>query len=94
MHPVMTYTSCATSLKEQTGNIITFINFEEGDLLSKNHNDVESGDEYNDDSVMPPLLSKEEIGAMDSGYESDDEDMSTDMLENIPDGSHSHLDVK
>ena len=39
---------------------------------------------------MPPLLSKEEMDAMDFGDESDDNPMSTDMLEDISDVSQSH----
>ena len=42
---------------------------------------------------MPPLLREEEIYAMDYGYESDNETMSTEMLENISDGSQSHPNV-
>ena len=42
---------------------------------------------------MPPLLSEEEIDVMDSGDESDDEPMSTEMLEDICDGSQSRLSV-
>ena len=42
----VTYTPYATSSKEQTGDVITFTQFEEGDLLNKNRNDTESGDEY------------------------------------------------
>ena len=36
---------------------------------------------------MPPLLSKEEMYAIDSENESDDEPISTEMLEDILDGS-------
>ena len=42
---------------------------------------------------MPPLLSEEEMDAMDYGDESDDEPISTDMLEDIRGGSQSHLNV-
>ena len=42
---------------------------------------------------MPPLLSKEEIYAMDSGDESDHNLISTDMLEDIYDGSQYHLNT-
>ena len=42
---------------------------------------------------MPPFISKEEIDVMDSGYESDNEPISTDMLEDICDGSKSHMSV-
>ena len=59
MCPSMTYTPCDTSTREQTVNIITFSQFEEGNLLSETRNDAESGDESNDDSIMPPLISEE-----------------------------------
>ena len=42
---------------------------------------------------MPPLLSEEEMDAMDSGYESDHDLISTEMLEYIRDGSQSHPNV-
>ena len=42
---------------------------------------------------MPPLLREEEIDAVDSVNESDDEPMYTEMLENIRDGSQSHHNV-
>ena len=35
---------------------------------------------------MPLLIIEEEMDAMDSGYESEDEPMSTEMLEDISDG--------
>ena len=68
MCPDVKYTPCATSSKEKTGDIITFAQFEEGDILTKTRNDAESND---DDSIMPLILSKEDMDAMDSGYESD-----------------------
>ena len=42
---------------------------------------------------MTPLLSKEEIDTIDLGDESDQDITSTEMLENICDGSQSHLSV-
>ena len=93
MRMTVTYTPCATSLREQTGNIITFTHFEEGDILTKNCNDAESGDESDDDSIMPPLLSGEEMDSMDSGDESYHDLISTETLENIRDGSRSHPNV-
>ena len=56
---------CNTSSKEQTGNIILFAQFEEGNLWSEIRNNAESGDE---DSIMPPLFSIEEMDVIDSGY--------------------------
>ena len=68
-----------------------FAQFEEGGLLSETREDAESGDKYDDGSIVPPLLSKEEIDAMDYGDESDDELMSIEMLEDIRDGSQYRL---
>ena len=42
---------------------------------------------------MPPLIREEEIDMMSSVDESDDEPMSTDMLEDICDGSQYHPSV-
>ena len=58
MRPSMTYKPCATSLREQTGDIITFAQFEEGNIIIKTRNDAESGEKFDDDSMMPPLLSE------------------------------------
>ena len=66
IRPAVTYTPCDTSSREQTGDIMTFAQFEEGNILTKNCNDAESGDKSYDGSILPPLLSKEEIDAMDS----------------------------
>ena len=44
MHPAVTYTPYTTSSKEQTGNVITFAQFEEGNILTETRNDAESGD--------------------------------------------------
>ena len=93
MRPDVTCTPCDTSSREKTDNITTFAQFEEGSILTKNRNYAESGDEYNDNSIMPSLLSEEEMDAMDYGDESDYDIISTKMLENICDGSQSHLSV-
>ena len=61
----VSYTSYTTSSGKQTGDIITFTQFEEGDLLSENRDDTESGNKYDDDSAMPQLISKAEMDAMD-----------------------------
>ena len=49
MRPSVTYTPCATYSREQTGNIITFTQFEEGYLVSETRNYAESGEESDDD---------------------------------------------
>ena len=70
-----------------------FAQFEEGNLLYENRNDAESGDKPDDNSVMSPLLSKEEMDVMDSGDESNDDTMSKETLEEICDISQSHMDI-
>ena len=40
MRPAMTYTPFATSPREQNGNVTTFAQFEEGNILTKTCNDA------------------------------------------------------
>ena len=40
MRPTVTYTPYAMSSKEQTGDVITFTQFEEGGLLTETRNDT------------------------------------------------------
>ena len=41
MRPAVTYTLYATSSKEQTGDVITFAQFEEGNILTKTRNNAD-----------------------------------------------------
>ena len=77
MCPSVTYTPCATSSREQTRNIITFAQFEEGNILTETYNDVEINDDH---SIMPPLLREEDMDVMDFGDESYHDLISTEML--------------
>ena len=52
MRPAVMYTLYDTSSKEQTGDVITFTQFEEGNILTKTGNDAESGDKSNNESIM------------------------------------------
>ena len=52
MCPTVTYTPYATSSKEQTGNVITFAQFEERNLLTETSKDTESGDKSDSKSIM------------------------------------------
>ena len=49
MCPSVKYTPCAKYSREQTGNIITFAQFEEENLLSETRNNAETGDNFDDD---------------------------------------------
>ena len=90
MIPAVTYTPYATSPKEQTGNVITFAQFEVGNILTETCNDAESGDEYDNKSIM---MSKQDMDAMNYGDESDHDIISTEMLEDIRDRSQNHPNV-
>ena len=57
--PAASYITYATSSREQNGNIITFIQFKEGNLLSETSDSKESGNKYDEDSNMTPLISEE-----------------------------------
>ena len=70
----VTYTPCATSSSKSK-----FTQFEEGNELTKTYNNAESGDESKYNSIILPLLIKEEMYAMDSGNESDHDLISTVM---------------
>ena len=52
MRPAVTYTRYATSSKEQTVNVVTFAQFEEGKILTETRNDTESGDKSDSKSLM------------------------------------------
>ena len=62
MCPAVTYTPYATSSKEQTGDVITFAQFEEGNLLSETRNDTECGDESDRKSIMMSERDMENLG--------------------------------
>ena len=86
----MTYTPYETSSKEQTGDIITFAQFEEGNILNETRNDAESGDKSDKKSIM---MIEQDMDAINSGDESDNDLISTKMLEDIRDGSQTHPNV-
>ena len=52
MRPAVMYTPYTTSSKEQTGNVITFTQFEEGIVLTETRNDTESGDKSDRKIIM------------------------------------------
>ena len=90
MHLYVTYTPHASSLREQTSDIITFAHFEEGNIWTKTCNNAESVSKSNDHSIMPLLLSKEEMDTTYSGDESITDLISTEVLEDICERNMSH----
>ena len=90
MRPAVMYTPYGMSLREKTGNIIMFAQFEEGNILTKTRNDAESGDKSDNKSIM---MSKQDMEKINSGDESHHDLISTEMLEHIRDGSQIHPNV-
>ena len=76
-----------TRLQEKKGDVIKFAQFEEGNILTETRIDAESGDKSNNKSIM---MSEQDMDAINSGDESDHDLISTEMLEDIRDGSQTH----
>ena len=87
MRPAVAYTPYVTSSKEQTGDVITLAQFEEGNILTETRNDAESCDKYDIESLM---MSEQDMENINSGDESDHDLISTEMLEDIRDRSQTH----
>ena len=58
MRPEVSYIPYTTSSKEQTGDKVTFAQFEQRNLLLESRNGTESGDESDDDLTLPSLISE------------------------------------
>ena len=84
------YTPYATSSKEQTDDVITFTQFEEGNILTETRNNAESGDKSDNKSIM---MNEQDMDAINCGDDSDHDIISTKMLEDIRDGSQTHTNV-
>ena len=63
MRPTVTYTPYATSSREQTGDVITFAQFEEGNILTETRNNAESGNKSDSESIM---MSEQDMENIDS----------------------------
>ena len=87
MRPTVMYTPYTTSPKEQTGNVITFKKFEEGNLMSETRNDTECSDEYDSESIM---MSEKDMENLDETEKSDDDLISTEKLHDIRDGNQTY----
>ena len=77
IRPAVTYTPYATSSKEKTGHVITFAQFEEGDVLTETRNGTESGDESDSKSIM---ISEQDMENFNEKEKSDDDHISTGTL--------------
>ena len=90
MRLAVKYTPYAKSSKEQTGNVITFAHFEEGNLLTETRNDAESFDKSDSESLM---MNEQDMENLDSNENSDHDLIYTETLEDICDGIQTHLTV-
>ena len=90
MCPEVTYTPYATSSKEQTGDVVTFSQFEEGNILTETLKDAENGDESDNESIT---MIEQDMDSINSGDESDHDLIYTKMLEDICDGSQTNPEV-
>ena len=80
-------------IQNKNGDIITFAQFEEENLLPETCKDTGKGNKYDDYLTLELLISEAEMDDMLSGDESDAEPMCMDMLEDIYDGSKYHLSI-
>ena len=90
MRPSVTYKPYVKSSREQTGDIITFTKFEEGNISTKTSNNEESGEQSDNESIM---MSKQDMDAINYGEESYHDLIYTEMLEDICDGSQTHMNI-
>ena len=90
MRQEVTSTQYATSSKEQTGDLITFTQFEEGNIWTETCNDAESGDESDNESIM---VREQNIENINSYNESDHDFICMEMLEGIREEAQTHTNV-
>ena len=67
-----------------------FAQFEEGNILTETCDDAESGNEYDSKYIM---MSEQDMENIDSDEQSDHDLISTEMLEDIRDGSQTNTKV-
>ena len=90
MCPTVMYTPYATSSKEQTVDVISIAQFEEGNLLTETHNDTESVEESDSESIM---MSEQDMENLDEKEEFDDDLISTETLHDIRDRNQTHPNI-
>ena len=90
MRPAVTYTPYATYSKEQTGDVITFAQFDEGNSISEICNDTESDEESDSESIM---MSEKDMENLDGKEKFDDKHISMETLHDISDGNQTHHSI-
>ena len=90
MCPTVTYAPYATSSKEKTSDVITFAQFEIGNILTETCHDTESGDESDSESLM---MNEQDMKNLNLNEIFDYDLISTETSEDIRDGSQTHRAV-
>ena len=90
MRPTVTYTPYATSSTEQTGDVIMFAQFEEGNVITETGNDTEIDDKSDSESLM---MSEKDMENLDGKEKFDDDLISTETLHDIRDGNQTHPSI-
>ena len=90
MRPAVTYTPNATYSKEQTGDVMTFAQFEEGNLWTETCNDTESSDKSDSESIM---MSEQDMENLDGKENFDDDLLSMETLHDIRDRNQTHPNI-
>ena len=70
--------------------MITFTQFEEGDLLTETCNDTEIGDESNSESIT---MSEQDMENLDEKEKFDDDHISTEHYMTFVDGNQTHPNI-
>ena len=90
MRPAVMFTAYATSPKEKPGGVIMFAQSEEWKISTDTRNDAESGDKSDNESIM---MSEQDMENLNYSDESDHDFISTEILQDIRDGSQAHPNV-
>ena len=77
-------------LREKIGDVITFAQFEEGNLLTETRNDTESGDKSDSKSFM---VSEQYMENINEKENFDEDHISTETLHDIRDGNQTHPNI-
>ena len=77
MRPAVSYIPYTTYSKVQTGDVITFAQFEEGNILTETRKDTEIGEESDSESLM---MNEQDMENIDSNEKFDHDLISTEML--------------
>ena len=90
MRLAVTYTLYVTSSKEKTGDVITFAQFEEGNILFETRKDTEISDESDSESL---IMNEHEMENLNNNEKSNHDLISTETLHDIRDRNQTHQTI-